>query len=434
VHNKLKYPKNKIFILSIVFVIIFAAACSSSSPQSFDYNTVSKDIDITRAMNTVQDLVDISPRLAGLESEAAAGEYVYNEFVGLGYEAQKETFPMTTFKLNKFSFEVIVGKDKNIMAANVLSFSASTPQQGLANIPLVFAQKGLRHEVGSINMRDSIAVIHRGDATFQEKVANCAVQGALGVIIIHTDDAPLQGSLGQPASIPAIGVSLSIGNEILDMIHSQTGASANLLVDTTMEDGESANIIALKKSEKASAKTLIIGAHYDSVDCPGANDNASGTAALMEIARVLKNVKLPFNIKFIAFGAEEVGLKGSIYHANTHYGTQASRQNIIGMINMDMVATGEGLQILRENQNSVDTLHILAQQSARILNIAFEDQWSGRSDHAPFEQSGIPVVFLQYGPVSPNLYHTEKDNMDIIDSDKLNNTIKVVLNLISRMQ
>lgn len=75
----------------------------------------------------------------------------------------------------------------------------------------------------------------------------------------------------------------------------------------------SANVIAVK--EGLSQKTIIVGAHYDSVpDAKGAGDNASGVAVMLETAKMLKDVETAYNIYFVAFGAEEVGLIGSRYY------------------------------------------------------------------------------------------------------------------------
>jgi hypothetical protein len=193
----------------------------------------------------------------------------------------------------------------------------------------------------------------------------------------------------------------------------------------------SKNIIGLKKSSKADAKTLIIGAHYDTVECPGANDNTSGTTVLLEVARILSSRNLDFNIKFIAFGAEEVGLEGSKYHVLTNYPTTPDRNNIIGMINIDMVGMGTYISIQRELPHSTDKIYNLAIQASKSINIPFVSNFKGRSDHVPFEGVGIPVVFLSYGPFPHDSYHNEKDNISIIDQQCLSNTIKLLVKLIS---
>ncbi len=101
------------------------------------------------------------------------------------------------------------------------------------------------------------------------------------------------------------------------------------------------NIKAVKHGKIHRDRKYIIGAHYDSyikeigpVGAPGANDNASGTAGVLEIARLLRDHEFDYTIEFILFSGEEVGLQGSRYAAQ--YSAVIS-EDIRGMINMDMI-------------------------------------------------------------------------------------------------
>jgi len=104
----------------------------------------------------------------------------------------------------------------------------------------------------------------------------------------------------------------------------------------------SANIIAIK--EGASAKRLIVGAHYDSVAVgEGYSDNATGTGLLLETAARIKSQVTPYTIVFVAFGAEERGLLGSRYYARAM--SDLERPATIGMIDLDAVAGGTTLSV-----------------------------------------------------------------------------------------
>jgi len=104
----------------------------------------------------------------------------------------------------------------------------------------------------------------------------------------------------------------------------------------------SGNVVALKPGE--AGEILVVGAHVDSAPgSPGASDDASGIAALIEIAARLKDVATPYSIAFVAFGAEEVGLYGSLHYLEALSGTE--RKALMGMINLDGVAGGETLYV-----------------------------------------------------------------------------------------
>nr|MBU6863703.1 M28 family peptidase [Streptococcus oralis] len=82
----------------------------------------------------------------------------------------------------------------------------------------------------------------------------------------------------------------------------------------------SLNVIAKKKPKNSTGneKAVVVSSHYDSVvGAPGANDNASGTGLVLELARAFQNVETDKEIRFIAFGSEETGLLGSDYYVNS---------------------------------------------------------------------------------------------------------------------
>ena len=95
------------------------------------------------------------------------------------------------------------------------------------------------------------------------------------------------------------------------------------------------NVVAETKGSSPADKVILLGAHYDTVlGSPGADDNASGVAVLLEVAKHLQTVPLSATVKFIAFGLEEYGYAGS-----THYAEKAKKngEKIVGMISLEMV-------------------------------------------------------------------------------------------------
>ncbi len=102
------------------------------------------------------------------------------------------------------------------------------------------------------------------------------------------------------------------------------------------------NLIAVKEGSLKPDFHILIGAHYDSRPAgdisPGANDNASGTSAVIEIARVLKDNQFPYTLKFIFFDEEELGLIGSKAFART---VGSENETLIGYINLDMLGWDE---------------------------------------------------------------------------------------------
>jgi Zn-dependent M28 family amino/carboxypeptidase len=182
------------------------------------------------------------------------------------------------------------------------------------------------------------------------------------------------------------------------------------------------NVIASIGGTDYPDSVCVVGGHYDDVlstsdltVVPGANDNASGTSAVLEIARVMKknNYKPKSTILFIAFGAEEIGLLGSRDFAanpNEYSG------KIRFMLNSDMIAfeTSEAAADWYINIMDYSNSHTLRLEAEKIcttytLLSPFNDNTnSNRSDSYPFFTNGYKALFFFSGDSDPN-YHTLND-------------------------
>ena len=93
---------------------------------------------------------------------------------------------------------------------------------------------------------------------------------------------------------------------------------------------------------------MILGGHYDTVPgVPGANDNGSGIAALMTIASEVSDRSYPFTLRFIGFGAEEIGLYGSRFHVESL--SEDDLDGVIAMFNFDALGTGRAAGVLGDS-------------------------------------------------------------------------------------
>ena len=183
------------------------------------------------------------------------------------------------------------------------------------------------------------------------------------------------------------------------------------------------NVIAAITGTSYPDSICIIGGHYDdnlktgdpfSV-IPGANDNASGVAAALELARVMKkNNYSPRNtIEFVAFGAEELGLLGSYAYANDAI---ESSKNIKMMLNNDMIAFQQGTNQSewRVNINDYDNSHSIRQEAERmcsqftVLGFVNDNTYNKQSDSYPFFTFGFKALFFFSDQIDPG-YHSLDD-------------------------
>ncbi|MHB8780147.1 MAG: M28 family metallopeptidase [Candidatus Geothermincolia bacterium] len=179
-------------------------------------------------------------------------------------------------------------------------------------------------------------------------------------------------------------------------------------------------------------RVIVIGAHYDSkggTGSPGANDNASGTAAVLELARVFKtNPHIP-TLRFVAFGAEEV-LQG-YSSGNHHFGSRymaaqlgAMPGNEIGMISLDMIGVGRDLTTGSMLVASRRFLDMFSEYLAGLGHGFSFRQDPGWSDHEAFEAVGVPSFWIAFRE-DPN-YHTPGDTYYNINPELINVTGQLV--------
>lgn len=183
------------------------------------------------------------------------------------------------------------------------------------------------------------------------------------------------------------------------------------------------NVVASLEASSVSDSICVIGGHYDNSlitgdpfsIVPGANDNASGVAAALEIARVMKknNYKPKNTIRFVAFGCEELGLYGG-----NAYATDA-RQTIHGiklMLNNDMIAYEPDNDKTKWSVNIIDydNSHYLKKEAEQlctkytVLSYYNDNTYNKSSDSYPFFTNGFKALFFFSNKMDPN-YHSLND-------------------------
>ena len=181
---------------------------------------------------------------------------------------------------------------------------------------------------------------------------------------------------------------------------------------------QSDNVIAVQYGTKFPDEYVICGAHYDSFaygasEEPGADDNASGTAGIIEIARILSQYEFERSIIYCAFTAEESGRHGSEYYAE-----QCANEdmNIIAYFNMDMIGylqPGEEIKIHFSNPLSAK---ILADYCENVCEVYFPEipfsynHYMSRSDHRSFIDAGyMGITSIEYDFTANPYYHKPDD-------------------------
>jgi Zn-dependent M28 family amino/carboxypeptidase len=190
--------------------------------------------------------------------------------------------------------------------------------------------------------------------------------------------------------------------------------------------GKLRNVVAERKGSAPDAerKLVVAGAHLDSVrGGPGANDNASGSSTLIELAKSFAGIDTRNDIRLVWFDGEEAGLLGSRAYVKAH---EAEMGRVVGMVNMDMVGSPHG-QVggfdlgLRNSNALIDAMKGVMLRTG-LAGVEYKERHS-RSDHASFDAAGVPSV--DFGVSVKDVegqdpyYHSPKDTVDKINSQVL---------------
>lgn len=370
----------------------------------------------------------IGSRVAGTENQRRAAEYLAEQFRQLGYQTELQPFTITSYDDRGSAVQVggvpggdvsattlqttPVRDDWRIAPAPVRDVRATTLKYsagGVVEAELVDGGLGRPDELATANPAGKIVLVERGELRFQEKVTNAARAGAAGILIYNHSPGSFTGRLAEASAIPAASISQAAGADLLDQVYAGP-VSVRLSVDASMQTSTAQNVIATRAG---GPETVVIGGHFDSISAgPGANDNASGTAVVLELARVMASQPTPFTLKFALFDAEEIGLLGSAYIVGQMSPEELS--SIRAMINVDMVGVGTAPQL-----GGDESLARVGQRIAAELGepAGLIGQVQGGSDHASFARVGVPALFI-YRANDPN-YHGPLDRAEYVDPENL---------------
>jgi Zn-dependent M28 family amino/carboxypeptidase len=255
----------------------------------------------------------------------------------------------------------------------------------------------------------NVALIQRGTCSFQLKAQNAEAAGASAVIVYNEGNNATRvdlffGTLGEPGvNIPVLSTSFAVGDELYNnTIAGPT--TVRVFANTISQIRETYNVFA-ETPEGKPQSVMMFGAHLDSVlDSPGMNDDASGTAALLEIALQMSELGIePRNkLRFAFWGAEELGLLGSDYYVSTLSPTELNKIKMY--LNYDVIGSLNGFPFVYTPQAG-DGTPAASAEATRVFNDYFASvglprdptPLLGGSDHVPFLVAGVPAGGLFSG-------------------------------------
>ncbi|MCY4640495.1 MAG: M28 family metallopeptidase [Chloroflexi bacterium] len=388
-----------------------AAAAEQSRPTA-----APEHADAARAFAHVRMLAgSIGPRVAGSPEEERAADYVAVQLSDAGYEVSIEPFPVPP---PPGSAELSAPALDGPLAA---TFMTGAPRSAVEGPVVLVPGRGSADDFSSVEVQGAVAVVRRGVLTFAEKARHAERAGAAALLVVNSEPGELWGTLGQARpALPVLGVSRETGEAIEALRTASPGAL--LAIAPGGETVESQNVVG---RPGGAACTAYLGAHYDSVPAsPGANDNASGVALLIELARLLRGEPGSGTLCVVAFGAEEVGLVGSQAFVAAHDVADADF-----MLNFDMVSKMTTPIFVGDAE--------LAGYAAGVARDLGEQLEAGdfppfaSSDHASFEAAGVSAITVHSG--EDPFIHRPEDGIANSSADDLGRMLRVSAELARRL-
>ena len=385
--------------LGVVSAVVFVSVNTAQGAQS-------------RVARDIEELVRIGPRYPGTPGIERARAYLAAEYRKAGYIVEEQAF--TYSRLEDLGSNLTVGPDR--IEGRAMQGSGAGRASGRV---VVVPNFGRTTDYAGLDVKGAIVLVRRGETRFGEKVRNAVQAGAAAVGIVNTAPGDLSGAIGEDVSVPVVGLPGSSGLPLLERA-AKDRLEGTLEVNQRRTTVSAKNLIA--RLEEARQPRLIVGGHYDTVAVsPGANDNGSGTASTLEIARRLAGTPVAKQIWFVGFDGHEEFQQPVL--GSKHFVGAVPREVLNGvtaMLNLDMIGVGERLMI-----GGTSKIVTMAKAAAPTLEVMDDSL----SDHTNFQQAGVPGLFFWRG-MEPN-YHQPTDRT--INPPLLEDNVKQGLSVIARL-
>ena len=385
--------------------------------------------------------VSIGPRHAGSPNEERAARYIDNYFKSLGLSCQMIPYNISTFDGADARLTVSGLGDVDCVA---LPYCKSTDHDGVSGELVI--KESVEELAADQSVKGKVIALlgsYMGKDYERAIKAQPAAIIQIGGMFVKPARGRLSPEKRAHGAVPTVNITYEEGLRI----RSSLPAECTLSVRTHGERiAESHNVVGELTGTTHPDEIIIVGAHYDTVwASPGGQDNGAGTAILMELARVFSEKRSRRTLRFIAFGGEEMGLRGSIAYArglknekpeveteSDKTGNSALLDRIEFMVNIDVQGTRLGSNSFFGfgPPDIAASVRLLCSEIGPHHSITDGETYS--SDNVPFGDLGIPSATFGRAGGNSMFGHTTEDSIEHCSADALDRSGKFIETWITR--
>jgi hypothetical protein len=468
-------------LISIISLTLLAQSCT------VDYDNIDKK----DLKNYIEILASdsLGGRFTGTIGQKKAANFLAKKYSEIGLTPFTENSYFEEFELEQSQWsKIYIRTNTRTLYNNTeISYIGTTEQKNEKEIEIVFGGKGTKEELDQINVKNRMVLVFSENMrTYYSIAENLISRQAYGIILANPYNekqfSAIRRSEGnyilkKRISMPEkdtltntyfrffqdfvisneyvkslLGVSIKKLQQYIENenISDCPTTKISLKIEKKKETIITENVVGILPGKTDTS--IIISAHYDhlgrkgDIYYPGADDNASGTSAILELAETFSKVKnRKYTLVFVAFTGEEIGLIGSYIHANSK---TFNTEKVLINLNMDMISRNDEDHIKTDSYLFAigidiysDFKPVFEKADSLFPPCSFDYKYNNgdniswlyrASDQYSFHKKGIPGIFFFTG--LHNDYHQPTDTPEKVDYNVLTNRVKLIAHVIEELQ
>jgi len=366
----------------------------------------------------------IGPRLSGTPGDERAVEYIAEHFRRCGAEVEVQDYPCPAWEHESTELALLGAGGPEALPALAQTFTE--PCDVEAELAAIASRDELEL---APDLEGKVLVLHGKIASSLTPDRNALLLAAeerrpAALVVVDPHEAVSSKLVRDPfLRVPAAAVASSVGRKLLE----SEGQRLRLRIRARRYDSTGHNVIARFPGEQEGH--IAVAAHYDSAaDSPGASDNASGTAAVLEACEMFASARPAGpGVHFIAYGAEEYGRRGggclgSVEYVRRHPAETARTLAVIEPDCVGTVAVPPRVSVMGfEPSRREGVLSVLKRFPRYDVKLRPETE----TPHTPFDLTGVPAVWF-VNDYTRLPIHTPQDTLDVLSPQEMAFTVEVM--------